>query len=94
MDGCFSVCRVARVLKMATQYVQEKIATDGAAHVEEHHRKAGGLAASMSPERRQQVEKTLKRKLDARCSLFVLIYIMNCKVPASSHRAILTFSRS
>jgi hypothetical protein len=24
-----------------------------------------------------QVEKRLKRKLDARCSLFVLIYIMN-----------------
>jgi hypothetical protein len=37
----------------------------------------GGLAANMSPERRAQVEKTLKRKLDARCSLFVLIYIMN-----------------
>jgi hypothetical protein len=37
----------------------------------------GGLAASMSPERRVQVEKRLKRKLDARCSLFVLIYIMN-----------------
>ncbi|OSS51215.1 hypothetical protein B5807_04263 [Epicoccum nigrum] len=36
-----------------------------------------GLAASMTPERRVQVEKTLKRKLDARCSLFVLIYIMN-----------------
>jgi hypothetical protein len=38
---------------------------------------AGGLAASLSPERRIQVEKSLKRKLDARCSLFVLIYIMN-----------------
>jgi hypothetical protein len=37
----------------------------------------GGLAANMSPERRAQVEKSLKRKLDARCSLFVLIYIMN-----------------
>jgi hypothetical protein len=36
-----------------------------------------GLAASLSPERRLQVEKSLKRKLDARCSLFVLIYIMN-----------------
>lgn len=31
----------------------------------------------MSPERRARVEKSLKRKLDARCSLFVLIYIMN-----------------
>lgn len=37
----------------------------------------GGLAANMSPERRAQVEKKLKRKLDARCSLFVMIYIMN-----------------
>jgi hypothetical protein len=36
-----------------------------------------GLAASLPPERRAQVEKSLKRKLDARCSLFVLIYIMN-----------------
>ncbi|KAL4782165.1 major facilitator superfamily domain-containing protein [Aspergillus varians] len=31
----------------------------------------------MDPARRAQVEKTLKRKLDARCSLFVVIYIMN-----------------
>jgi len=36
-----------------------------------------GLAASLSPERRAEVEKKMKRKLDARCSLFVLIYIMN-----------------
>ena len=28
-------------------------------------------------ERRQRVEKKLKRKLDLRCSLFFLIYIMN-----------------
>jgi hypothetical protein len=40
-----------------------------------HH--VGSLAAQMSPERRAQVEKKLKRKLDARCSYFVLIYIMN-----------------
>ncbi|EHK20159.1 uncharacterized protein TRIVIDRAFT_58613 [Trichoderma virens Gv29-8] len=31
----------------------------------------------MDPVRRAQVEKSLKRKLDARCSLFILIYIMN-----------------
>ncbi|KAK2608874.1 hypothetical protein QQS21_002587 [Conoideocrella luteorostrata] len=31
----------------------------------------------MDPARRVEVEKKLKRKLDARCSLFVLIYIMN-----------------
>jgi sugar phosphate permease len=29
------------------------------------------------PEHRRKVEKSLKRKLDARCSVFVLIYIMN-----------------
>jgi hypothetical protein len=34
-------------------------------------------ARAMSPEHRASVEKSLKRKLDARCSLFVLIYIMN-----------------
>ena len=34
-------------------------------------------AVQMTPERRLQVEKRLKRKLDARCSIFVLIYIMN-----------------
>ena len=39
--------------------------------------RSAGLAANMSPERRAEVEKKLKRKLDARCSLFVLIYIMN-----------------
>ncbi|KDN67441.1 putative major facilitator superfamily transporter [Colletotrichum sublineola] len=32
---------------------------------------------TMSPERRMAVEKSLKRKIDTRCSLFVLIYIMN-----------------
>lgn len=36
-----------------------------------------GAASSLSPERRKEIEKSLKRKLDARCSLFVLIYIMN-----------------
>lgn len=34
-------------------------------------------AAQMDPARRLVVEKSLKRKLDARCSLFVAIYIMN-----------------
>jgi hypothetical protein len=32
---------------------------------------------AMDPGHRAAVEKRLKRKLDARCSLFVLIYIMN-----------------
>lgn len=31
----------------------------------------------MEPEHRARVEKSLKKKLDLRCSLFVLIYIMN-----------------
>lgn len=31
----------------------------------------------MDPTRRATIEKSLKRKLDTRCSLFVLIYIMN-----------------
>jgi hypothetical protein len=65
--------------EMAASYDDEKISAHDAAQVSEHHRKAGGIAANMNPERRAQVEKTLKRKLDARCSLFVLIYIMNCK---------------
>ncbi|KAL4971610.1 major facilitator superfamily domain-containing protein [Aspergillus desertorum] len=34
-------------------------------------------APRMNPARRAEVEKSMKRKLDARCSLFVLIYIMN-----------------
>ncbi|KAG5980731.1 hypothetical protein E4U55_003713 [Claviceps digitariae] len=32
---------------------------------------------AMEPARRAEVEKSLKRKLDTRCSLFVFIYIMN-----------------
>ncbi|KAK4243472.1 general substrate transporter [Corynascus novoguineensis] len=36
-----------------------------------------GPGFTMDPERRVQVEKTLKRKLDARCSYFILLYIMN-----------------
>lgn len=40
-------------------------------------RHPGHLALSMSPQRRQEVEKKMKRKLDLRCSLFVFIYIMN-----------------
>lgn len=67
---------------VSTQYpADDKISAHDAAQISEHHHaaKVGGLAANMSPERRAQVEKKLKRKLDARCSLFVLIYIMNCE---------------
>ena len=67
---------------VSTQYpADDKISAHDAAQISEHHHaaKVGGLAANMSPERRAEVEKKLKRKLDARCSLFVLIYIMNCE---------------
>lgn len=37
----------------------------------------GAGALGWSPEKRAAVEKKMKRKLDLRCSLFVLIYIMN-----------------
>lgn len=40
-------------------------------------RKASISVADMDPDRRARIEKSLKRKLDARCALFVLIYIMN-----------------
>jgi MFS family permease len=42
------------------------------AELDEH-----AAAFALDPARRVAVEKSLKRKLDARCSLFVLIYIMN-----------------
>ena len=70
------------VKMVSTQYpADDKISAHDAAQISEHHHaaKVGGLAANMSPERRAEVEKKLKRKLDARCSLFVLIYIMNCE---------------
>lgn len=46
------------------------VATNGKGH------RFNGVS-TMSPERRIVVEKSMKRKLDLRCSLFVLIYIMN-----------------
>jgi len=54
---------------------------DGKPQVSEHGKHAVGLAASMSPQRRLEVEKTLKRKLDVRCAYFIVIYIMNCACP-------------
>ncbi|KAF5017818.1 hypothetical protein F66182_10232 [Fusarium sp. NRRL 66182] len=47
----------------------DKIALPSAAHLT--------LASTMDAETRARVEKRLKLKLDARCALFVLIYIMN-----------------
>ncbi|GAM41942.1 tartrate transporter [Talaromyces pinophilus] len=43
----------------------------------EHVAKQQNVLPEIDPARRVAVEKSLKRKLDARCSLFVLIYIMN-----------------
>jgi MFS family permease len=37
----------------------------------------GAVPTTMDPQRRIQVEKSMKRKLDARCSLFILLYILN-----------------
>lgn len=38
---------------------------------------AVGMHSLADPEYRARIEKSLKRKLDSRCALFVLIYIMN-----------------
>lgn len=65
------ISRVASTGAQSTkQTVQnlEDVSTEG---------KAGFNAAYMTPERRVKVEKSLRRKLDARCSLFIAIYIMN-----------------
>lgn len=43
----------------------------------EHVAEQRNVVPHIDPARRAVVEKSLKRKLDARCSLFVLIYIMN-----------------
>ncbi|KAJ6088357.1 hypothetical protein N7486_009618 [Penicillium sp. IBT 16267x] len=43
----------------------------------EHVTELQNVLPHIDPARRIVVEKSLKRKLDARCSLFVLIYIMN-----------------
>ncbi|KAJ5085261.1 hypothetical protein N7532_010032 [Penicillium argentinense] len=51
----------------------EKENTENLEHVTEQQ---NGLP-HIDPARRAAAEKSLKRKLDARCSLFVLIYIMN-----------------
>ena len=53
---------------------------------------SGAGAAGWAPDKRARVEKSMKRKLDARCSLFVLIYVMNYLdryVPRYRHSAIL-----
>lgn len=49
----------------------------GMAEKYEHAAKQQTVPPQIDPARRVVVEKSLKRKLDARCSLFFLIYIMN-----------------
>lgn len=51
--------------------------TKGDLELTDSTQKGHHVVAKMEPERRAAAEKSLKRKLDARCSLFVLIYIMN-----------------
>jgi MFS family permease len=38
---------------------------------------AGAPVTTMTPERRIEVERSMKRKLDMRCSFFIILYIMN-----------------
>uniref|UniRef100_A0A0D2XNX3 Major facilitator superfamily (MFS) profile domain-containing protein n=1 Tax=Fusarium oxysporum (strain Fo5176) TaxID=660025 RepID=A0A0D2XNX3_FUSOF len=45
--------------------------------VESHPESRAAAAFAMDSQHRQAVEKSMKRKLDTRCALFVLIYIMN-----------------
>ncbi|CEJ55046.1 Putative Tartrate transporter [Penicillium brasilianum] len=52
----------------------EKERIENLEHVAEQQQ---NVVPHIDPARRAVVEKSLKRKLDARCSLFVLIYIMN-----------------
>jgi MFS family permease len=45
--------------------------------VDSHPESRVAAAHAMDSQHRQAVEKSMKRKLDTRCALFVLIYIMN-----------------
>ncbi|KAF4971704.1 hypothetical protein FZEAL_9768 [Fusarium zealandicum] len=50
---------------------------DGKSSLDSHVESQAPAAYAMDSVHRQVVEKRMKRKLDARCALFVLIYIMN-----------------
>ncbi|KAL3463428.1 major facilitator superfamily domain-containing protein [Aspergillus heterothallicus] len=63
---------IAKTGSDAAQIEKQNVET-----IEKHNARSGNPAAAMDPATRARVEKSLKRKLDARCSLFVLIYIMN-----------------
>jgi MFS family permease len=67
------------VVKMSDQQMSHEKPTTDTMEQPEQSAKAEpySMPASLDPERRAEVEKRLKRKLDSRCALFVLIYIMN-----------------
>ncbi|KAH7156092.1 major facilitator superfamily domain-containing protein [Dactylonectria macrodidyma] len=50
---------------------------DGVKNSTDSPRAQGTHLGGMDPAHRARVEKSMKRKLDSRCALFVLIYIMN-----------------
>lgn len=68
---------ISRANDVALDAEKERVSNiEGTASLHDENLKHGH-AAVMDPAHRAAVEKKLKRKLDARCSLFVLIYIMN-----------------
>lgn len=55
----------------------EKPAVDSNDYTHNEKSNTGNLnVRTMAPEERVRIEKSLLRKLDARCSYFVLIYIL------------------
>lgn len=62
---------------MSDHGAENQVAVDKGAEYATEFAAKDAHNAHMDPERRKRAEKSLKRKLDARCSLFVLIYIMN-----------------
>ncbi|KAJ5660862.1 uncharacterized protein N7484_000234 [Penicillium longicatenatum] len=56
--------------------IETEVEKEGVENLE-HVTEIQNVVPHIDPARRIVVEKSLKRKLDARCSLFVLIYIMN-----------------
>lgn len=66
------------IAKIDSTGAVDKRVDDEQLEAERSHDEDSNLnTARMDPEHRRAVEKSLKRKLDARCGLFVLIYIMN-----------------
>ncbi len=72
---------MASVRQSLTPFHEPTAATNTMDPVEkteaQQHEGTAAPITGMDPARRVQVEKSLKRKLDARCSVFILLYIMN-----------------